>query len=239
MKKPILQEGSADQGLVEQTIGGIRNFIRENQLLPGSLMPSETAMAAHLDVSRTVTREAFRALATLGIIEVSTGRRARVGAPDAAPLSTIIDHTVDMKELSIQQVLDVRRTLELRTAKLAALRRSEQQAREILEVSYRMMEAIDDPETLMELDIGFHELIAQSSGNSLYGILVGSFRVITKRTWLIGWKSRATIENRKGNILCHQRLAEAIMTQDASLAEETMTEHFDSASSVLLSAGIS
>jgi DNA-binding FadR family transcriptional regulator len=239
MTKPIVQVEGEEHSLVEQAITGIRNFIRENHLGPGSLMPSETALALQLDVSRTVAREAFRALATLGIIEVSSGRRARVAAPNAAPLGMIIDHTIDMKELSIQQVLDVRRTLELRTARLAALRRSDQQARELIDISNRMQDALEMPDTLMELDIRFHELIAQSSGNYLYGIIVGSFRVITKRTWHIGWKSRSTKENRMENIRCHQRLAQAILTQDPAAAEETMTEHFDSATNVLLRAGVS
>lgn len=238
MDKAVVQVDEQDAGLVERAIAGIRSYMRENQLQPGSPMPSETAMAAQLDVSRTVAREAFRALAALGIIEVSAGRRARVAAPDAAPLSMILDHTVMMKQLSVQQVLDVRRTLELRTAHLAALRRTDAQARELLEIVEGMFNAIETPEIVMELDIRFHELIAQASGNSLYAIIVGSFRVITQQTWHIGWRSRATLENRTENIRCHHKIAEAISLQDPELAEAAMTQHFDSAVSILLRAGV-
>ncbi|OBZ94595.1 hypothetical protein ADU59_15505 [Pararhizobium polonicum] len=238
MDKAVVQVDEQDAGLVERAIAGIRAYMRENQLRPGSLMPSETAMAAKLDVSRTVAREAFRALAALGIIEVSIGRRARVAAPDAVPLSMILDHTVTMKQLSVQQVLDVRRTLELRTVNLASLRRTDAQALELLRIVEDMFHTLEAPETLMELDIRFHELIAQASGNSLYGIIVGSFRVITQQTWHIGWRSRATLENRTENIRCHQRIAEAISLQNPEMAETAMAEHFDSAISVLLRAGV-
>jgi GntR family transcriptional repressor for pyruvate dehydrogenase complex len=238
MDKHIIQVDEQEPGLVERAIADIRSYMRENQLQPGSPMPSETAMASRLDVSRTVAREAFRALAALGIIEVSAGRRARVAAPDAAPLSIILDHTVMMKQLSVQQVLDVRRTLELRTANLAALRRTDAQARELLEIVEGMFAALETPNSVMELDIRFHELIAQASGNSLYAIIVGSFRVVTRQTWHIGWRSRATLENRTENIRCHQRIAEAINAQDTELAEAAMTEHFDSAVNVLLRAGV-
>lgn len=238
MDKAVVQVDEQDAGLVERAIIGIRSFMRENQLQPGAVMPSETAMASQLDVSRTIAREAFRALATLGIIEVSAGRRARVVAPDAAPLSMILDHTVMMKQLSVQQVLDVRRTLELRTASLAALRRTDAQAQELLDIVGGMFGALETPEVVMELDIQFHELIAQASGNSLYAIIVGSFRVITQQTWHIGWRSRATLENRTENIRCHHRIAEAINAQNPELSETLMAEHFDSAVNVLLRAGV-
>jgi DNA-binding FadR family transcriptional regulator len=238
MNKAVGQDVGNEIGLVERAIAGIRAYIRENQLRPGSPMPSETSIAAHLKVSRTVTREAFRALAALGIIEVSTGRRARVAAPDAAPLSMILDHTVNMKQLTIQQVLDVRRTLELRTASLAALRRTEIQAQELLSTVEQMFRSLETPTTIMELDIRFHELIAQASGNSLYGIIIGSFRVVTQQTWHIGWHSRATLENRTENIRCHHRIAEAINDRSPERAQAAMSEHFDSAINVLLRAGI-
>ncbi len=240
MNKAIIQDDTKvdSPGLVDQTIAGIRHFIQDRQLKPGDTLPSENAIALQLGVSRTVAREAFRALAALRIIEVGNGRKARVAAPDADAFSMILDHTVYTKQLSVQQVLDVRRTLEFRTVGLAALRRSDAEASEILDIVARMFEAIDDPDTLMELDIRFHEVIAKASGNPLYAIIVNSFRVITRQTWHIGWRSRATHENRLQNIRCHERIAKAIHVQDTKKAEAAIAEHFDSAVSVLLRAGI-
>lgn len=225
-------------GLVDRAIADIRQFIRGNQLQPGDILPSENAMAHQLGVSRTVAREAFRALAALRILEVGNGRKARVAAPDADAFSMILDHTVYTKQLSFQQVLDVRRTLELRTASLAALRRSDAEARELVSIVAQMFEAIDQPDLLMELDIRLHEVIAKASGNPLYSIIVNSFRVITRQTWHIGWRSRATYENRLENIRCHERIVKAILMQEPKMAEAAISEHFESAVSVLLHAGI-
>ncbi|MDZ4135651.1 MAG: FadR/GntR family transcriptional regulator [Paracoccaceae bacterium] len=241
MDKPVIQSirpPDPQGGLVDRAIGDIRALIRDAGLKAGDILPSETAISERLGVSRAVTREAFRALSALRILEIGNGRRARVAAPDATALSMIIDHTVYTKHLSIQQVLDVRRTLELRTASLAALRRSDAQARELQDIVAQMFDTIDKPDALMGLDIRFHELIAAASGNSLYAILIGSFRVITRQTWHIGWHSRATPENRTENIRCHDRIATAIAVQDPIRAETAMSEHFDSAVTVLLNAGI-
>lgn len=234
-----MAEPRAEVGLVERTISDIRAFIRAEGLKVGDALSSEGALSAMLGVSRTVAREALRALAALHVLEVGNGRRARIAAANADALSILIDHTVYTGQLSIQQVLDVRRTLELRTAGLAALRRSDAQARAMLEVIDRMFTALEQgPPDLMELDIHFHSLIAQASGNALYAILIDSYGVITRQTWEIGWRARASHESRFGNIQCHERIAKAIMMQDSSRAEAAMVEHFDSAISVLIRAGV-
>lgn len=238
MDEPVRQLQPEPTGLVDRAIIDIRDLIRAGGLKAGDLLPSETAVSETVGVSRAVTREAFRALAALRILEIGNGRRARVAAPDAAALSMIIDHTVHTRQLSIQQVLDVRRTLELRTASLAALRRSDADARQLQEIVARMFACTEQPEILMAADIEFHELIARASGNTLYAMMVGSFRVITQQTWHIGWRSRATLENRTENIRCHERIATAIAVQDPARAETAMAKHFDSAMTVLLAAGI-
>lgn len=239
MAKPVIQLSvDPETGLVDRAIRDIRQLIRDRGFRAGDVLPSETAVSEQLGVSRAVTREAFRALSALRILEIGNGRRARVAAPDATATSMIIDHTVYTGQLSIQQVLDVRRTLELRTASLAALRRTDAQARELQSIVAAMFDSLEQPDPLMQLDIRFHEIIAQASGNALYAILVNSFRVITEQTWHIGWRSRGTIENRRANILCHERLATAIVVQDPVRAESEMSEHFDSAMTVLLSAGV-
>lgn len=241
MTKPVGQD-QGDQrpteGLVDRAVRDICTYIRDRQLGPGDVLPSETALSEHLGVSRTVTREAFRALAVLTILELGAGRRARVAAPDASALGMILDQTVHTRQLSFQQILDVRRTIESRCAQLAALRRTDIQAAEITRIAAEMLDRLDDPDRVMDLDIRFHEVIAQASGNPLYAILVGSFSVITRQTWHIGWRSRGSRENRQENILCHGKIATAIADQDVDRAEAAMQRHFDSAVTVLLRAGI-
>lgn len=209
------------------------------RLKVGDPLPSEAALSSRLGVSRTVAREALRALAALQVLEIGNGRRARVAAANSDALSIVMAHTVYTGQLSIQQVLDVRRTLELRTAALAALRRTDEQAREILEVIGEMFAAFEtNPADIMELDIRFHALIARACGNALYAMIVESYGVVTRQTWEIGWLARATRENRLENLRCHERIAKAIMMQESSRAEDAMSEHFDSAISVLIRAGI-
>ncbi|WP_176562781.1 FadR/GntR family transcriptional regulator [Paracoccus liaowanqingii] len=218
---------------------GIRALIRAERLMPGQTLPSETKMAAQLGVSRPVLREAMRGLATLQILAIGNGRKARVASPDASALGLVLDHASYTGGVSIQQILDVRRTLEMRTVELAALRRSDREAGELSTIVDSMFAALErDHSQIQELDIQFHEVIARASGNPLYSLLIESFRVITRQTWAIGWRSRSTDENRLDNIHCHQRIARAILDRDAAAAQAQMDAHFQSAMAVLLRAGI-
>ena len=189
-------------------------------------------------MSRTVVREAFRALATLGIIDLNNGRRARVGAIDKDVLGLVLDHAVQTDQVSIQQIYDVRRTIEMRTVALAALRRTEGEADNIRAHAAQMRKAFAMPDEVMGHDIAFHTAIANASRNPLFALIVGSFHVVTRQTWRIGWQSRTTDADRLSNIECHERIAAAIAARETRAAEAAMAEHFDSSVKALLSAGV-
>lgn len=103
-----------------------------------------------------------------------------------------MDHGVQTDQVSIRQVLDVRRTIEMRTVGLAALRRTDREAREIVALAAAMRADFIDTDKVIEHDIAFHETIARASRNLMFALLVGSFHVVMRQTWRIGWADRAT-----------------------------------------------
>ena len=158
-----LEPGSV--GLVDQTVRAIHDLIRSERLQVGQALPSETALAVRLGVSRVVVREAFRSLAAVKLIELGTGRRARVAIPDSSVLALTLDHSVHIEQTSVQQILDVRRTIEMRTVALAALRRTDDDTKAIAAFARSMADDFDDGERVMTHDIAFHEAIAAASKN--------------------------------------------------------------------------
>ena len=216
----------------------LSEHIRANGLRPGDSLPSEAAFALQLGISRPVVREAFRALATLRLINIGNGRRAQVSAIDPSVLGLVLDHAVLTEQTSIQQIYDVRRTIELRTAALAALRRSEREAQEIATLTGAMRSDFSRPEQVMEHDIAFHEAIAAASRNPLFALLVCSFHGVTRQTWAIGWNSRPDDAERMASVDGHCAIAAAIAARDHRAAEAAMAEHFDMSVKALLAAGI-
>lgn len=240
MVEPLGAVDTAETGesLVSRAMHAINQHIRDEGLRRGQTIPSEQAFALQMGVSRAVVREAFRSLATVGVIEVGNGRRARVGGIDDTVLPIILNHAVLTDQVSIQQIYDVRRAIELRTVTLAALRRTPAEADELLALTERMERDFDSPDKVKDSDIAFHEVIARASRNPLFALIVAAFRVITEKTWHISWSSRPTDAERHANVLCHRRIAEAISRQNAREAEALMAEHFDNSVRALLAAGV-
>ena len=224
--------------LVDRVMAEVTGYIRANGLEPGAILPSEATFAAKVGASRSVAREAFRGLAALRLIDVGNGRRARVAPVDESVVSLMMDHAVHTKQITVQQILDVRRTIELRTVALAALRRTDAEAAAIGELAAEMSRGFDRPAEVMEFDIEFHEAIARASRNPLFALLVGSFRVVTRQTWATGWASRPTDAARRENVEGHAVIASAIQARNVAGAEKAMADHFDLTVKALLNAGI-
>lgn len=219
-----LNEGSS---LVDHAIRAVRGHIRAQDLKVGDTLPGEGKFAAELGVSRAVMREAFGALAALRLIDVGNGRKARVGAIDGSVMAASIDHAVTTAQISTTEVWDVRRTLELRTVELAAERRSDSDARDILAHAAAMALSGDDLEQLTLHDIAFHQAIARASGNALFVQIVRSFEPLMRVAVPTAWNTRETQEQRASMLAMHQTLALAIADRDAKAAVAAMDTHFD------------
>lgn len=229
--------GSA--GLVGDAIGAISRHIRERDLMPGDRLPSESSLSRELNVSRTVVREAFRSLAAMRIIDLATGKRATVAQIDHGAMSLMIEHGVLTQQINIQQIYDVRRTIETRIVTLAAIRRSDVQAAEVLALASLMQGSLDDPAALMGHDLAFHAALARASCNPVYALLIGAFQGITRQTWPIGWKSRPTQASRDLMVATHVDIARAVAAGDPQQAVAGMALHFDESVRALLTAGLS
>ena len=230
---------SNSASLVGDAIGAISRHIREMDLMPGDKLPSEALLSKELNVSRTVVREAFRSLAAMRIIELATGKRATVAQIDLGAMSLMSEHGVHTDQIIIHQIYDVRRTIETRIVTLAAIRRTDEEAAEILRLAGQMKASLGNPAQLMEYDLAFHTALAQASRNPVYSLLIGSFQGITRQTWPMGWKTRPTQAARDLMVQTHVHMARAVAASDPLKAVELMSLHFDESVRALLTAGMS
>jgi DNA-binding FadR family transcriptional regulator len=126
----------------------------------------------------------------------------------------------------------------MRTVVLAALRRSDREVREIATLAAAMRADFGDTDKVMEHDIAFHEAIARASRNPMFALVVGSFHVVTRQTWHIGWKARVSDDERYEHVALHEAIAAAIAAGDRARAETQMAAHFDNTVKLLLQSGI-
>jgi DNA-binding FadR family transcriptional regulator len=213
--------------LVHQAVQAIRSHIREHDLKVGDTLPGESHFASMLGVSRAVMREAFGALAALKVLDVANGRRAKVGAIDGSVMATSLDHAVATSQISFMEVWDVRRTIELRIARLAAERRTDAQAARIVALAEAMPAASSNLAELARIDIAFHQAIAEASHNALFRQMVRSYASLMEVAVPQAWDTRATRAEQVATLERHKALARAIADRDPEAAVAEMESHFD------------
>jgi len=220
--------------LVQTAMQAVTAHIKEGNLRVGDTLPGEAHFAQALGVSRAVMREAFGALAALRLISVTNGRKPRVGALDGAVIATSLEHAIATAQISVPDVWDVRRTIEQRTAALAAQSRTDAEAHEIVALAEAMARDYQDQVKLTTHDVAFHNAIARASHNVLFVQIVASFAPLMEIAVPIAWRTRVAKKQKQLMLDRHHAIARAILQRDADLAAAAMAAHFDAAIGDLL-----
>ena len=213
--------------LVAQATQAVRDHIRTHDLKVGDTLPGEAFFAEAVGVSRAVIREAFGALAALRLIDVGNGRKARVSAIDGSVIAASLDHAVATAQVSLPDIWDVRRTLELRTAELAAIERTDAEADAILAIARSMVDSHGDLAAIARHDIAFHEAIARAGHNALFVQIISSFAPMMERAVPAAWRTRTAEAQREAMLEQHRKVAQAIADRDPDAALAAMAGHFD------------
>jgi len=166
--------------LTEQFVERFEELILSGQLKIGQKLPSERELARQLGVSRPVVHEGLVELAARGLVTI----QPRVGTVvndyrrdgSLALLSSLLsraDRGLDPDLL--EGLLELRRVLEVETARLAALHRTDDDMAELERLL--AAEATVDPtdhQAVVDLDFALHHRIALASGNPIYAMLLKS-----------------------------------------------------------------
>ena len=198
--------------------------IMSRGLQPGDRLPSERELGEQFGVSRTVVREAVRALAAKGVIDARTGSGLRVAAVDAAAVSESISLYLRGGALEYPKVHEVRKLLEVEISALAADRGDDADADRMEQICGEMEAAVgEDVERASRLDLEFHRAIAKATGNELYLLLLDSI-------------GEALLEIRRGNLQtgaadetlrAHRAILDRIRARDPEGARRAMATHLD------------
>jgi GntR family transcriptional regulator, transcriptional repressor for pyruvate dehydrogenase complex len=212
-------------GLADQISGELTRMIVEGSVPPGTLLPTEQALARRFGVGKSAIREAVRVLSTKGLVEVVQGSGMRVA--DTHRWNVIDAELVTLmakRGLTMDELIEVRRTLEPDIVGLAAERATADELGAMGEAVARTAAyERGDPEYI-HLDVGFHNQVATATHNPIYAILVGSvFDLLVESRRLLVDVPGATTRG----IYHHQRILEALRARDPHEARARMIAHLD------------
>ena len=197
--------------------------ILSRKLQAGDRLPSERELGEQFGVSRTVVREAVRALVAKGMIEVRSGSGLRVAAVDAAAVTESMSLFLRGGSFGFEKVHEVRALLEVHIAGLAADRATEDDIGRLREVHERMVREASDVEAAARDDLEFHRCIARATQNDLYLLLldsIGSTLIDIRRDNLGSGSTPLTLDQ-------HAHVLDRVVARDAAGAREAMATHLE------------
>jgi DNA-binding FadR family transcriptional regulator len=232
--RPVREQLSASGNLSDRVARYLVDHIRRNRLTSGAAIPSEIRLSAQLDVSRGIVREAYRSLGTAGILDIANGRPPRVGRLSNRAFRQFLQHALSTEQASVEQVFDVRSSLEVRAAELAADRRSDEDADALVQEVEHMRASSNRRERFVKADLRFHEIIGHAAANPLFGLLGSALRESLTITIRAGFDSRHSSAELARVVEIHAGIADAIVRRDPAGAERWMTTHFREAREFVL-----
>jgi DNA-binding FadR family transcriptional regulator len=193
---------------------------------PGDLLPTEEELCEQLGVSRSVVREATKAVTILGMVRSRQGRGTEV-LPDEnwnefAP--EVIEARSDLQTVDefLVHLLELRRIVEVEAAGLAA-RRAEADAIATMVSLVAAMEGADDVEAFARLDVRFHDAILAATGNRPLRSLLRTIEPALLAARTVSLTTRRAGLKRSAKE--HRVIAEAIRERSAARARRAMTTH--------------
>jgi DNA-binding FadR family transcriptional regulator len=208
--------------LCDLVIQQIQEKISLGIFAPGTKIPTEPTLMAQLGVGRSTVREAIRVLVSAGLLEVRQGDGTYVlsGASGQEPLE------YRLRRATAVEIREVRRIIEVETARLAAGNRTEADLETMRDCLARKKAAVaaGDTHGYVAADIAFHSAVAAASGNSLLADLYRSFCMVFQ-DFLDHLIADVGVNRYQDHI--HNGLLDAITRQDAPEAARFAMEGLD------------
>ncbi|QBD84604.1 FadR family transcriptional regulator [Clostridium tetani] len=220
--------------IYEEVIEQIKDMIYKGILKKGDKLPSERDMVEKLQVSRTSVREALRSLEIVGLIESRQGEGNFIKEDFEDGLIEPLSVMFMLQDSKSEEILELRKIIEVGTIKLAAERITESELGKLNELKEKLRTP-NKEENLAEIDREFHYKIAAASKNFL---LLGVLNAISALMESYIKDARKSILEEEGNrqelITQHENIFEALNNNSEDEAVEAMTKHLDFANKYMI-----
>lgn len=169
-----------DRSLVsDQVFRVLCEAILSGRYAPGEKLPTQRRLAGELGVNLAPVREAIKRLEQLRLLEVRQGDAMRVRDWRAHGALDVLGHAVfgaaGLDRPTLSAVLEARRAMLAEVSRLAAARRSEGQARRLVEIAAEIA-AATDAESAQALDFAFFAEMIDAAGNIVFVLIMNTLR---------------------------------------------------------------
>jgi GntR family transcriptional repressor for pyruvate dehydrogenase complex len=205
--------------------GQLRETILDGRLVEGAALPTERELAERSGLSRASVREALRILEVEGLIATRPGRNggSAVRRPSRESVERSLSLFIRGQKIRFRSLLETREAIEPSSARLAALRRDEEELAALEASHARVAASYDDIPAFLQANIDWHLDVVRASHNELLiAFMTAISRSVHAATDLENFNSD---DIRMAVIHAHRRILDAIRQQDTDAAERRMRRH--------------
>lgn len=213
-----------NQSIQDSIILKIRDLINAKNLEPGDKLPSERMLSERFEVTRGNIREAIQKLEFYGILNSIPQSGTFVANIGVIAMNGMIDDILRLEDPDFKSLVETRILLELKTARLAALRRTEEDLVRMKNALDAYAEKVLKGEDAVQEDLLFHLAIAKASGNST----MNTFMLIITPEIITNFEKYHVCDDDQSHkgIQEHTDIFNAIVDQNPKRAKEMMKIHF-------------
>ncbi len=224
---PAAAPGRRRGRLAESVSAVLIEAVVSNRMPVGSALPAEGTLADQFAVSRSTVREAVKLLEARGLVEVRQGLGTLVRPSEewdllsADVLAAMVRHEQGLAVLD--ELVELRSSLESMLAAKAAVRASPQDIAEIEDLFRRMEATIVRPHDFIEIDAAFHERIMRAAGSRLVRSIVKTVHDQARSSFL--YSGTPTVESCRSANAEHRLVLDRLRDGDSAGAAATIADH--------------
>ena len=218
-------EPIARRRIYQDVAARLEQMIAAGELPEGGSLPSERELMDRFAVGRPAIREALLTLQNAGLVETSSGERARVVRPSAPRIIKGFATAAKLMlgdEEGVRGLQSARCLLEVALTRHAARHASHDDLKHLAAALAKNSAAIGDADLFMQTDVEFHYAVASVARNPIFTALHAAMF-----DWL-GEQRAVSLRNRAADAKAydfHHRIFDAIAGGDADGAEAAMEQH--------------
>jgi GntR family transcriptional regulator, transcriptional repressor for pyruvate dehydrogenase complex len=212
----------------------IKQYIIDNRMKSGDLLPTEKMFSEILGVSRTIIREAFSGLESLNLIETHRGRGRFVREISYGTILNNLSFILELEPDEFKSVLEIRIALEHYYLPAMIDNLSEQDIGKLenicAELKKEMLEKNNSDEgedNAIEIHSEFHRMLYINCGNKL---LIDIIKVFANMQKFFSKLSDFKTHDRVEFIKKHEKLIDAIKKKDRDEVKQLLDRHYEEVS---------
>ena len=209
--------GQHKKSLSRQVMEAIEKMIREREMGPGDVLPTETQIAEELEVSKSSVREAIKMLEAVGVVEIRRGLCTVISEnPEQGYLNVMLSHLY-LTSGGGEELQTFRQTVETAYTELAIDQGTEEDVRQIVQALETFRDNLQSGALSPEDDLAFHAQILKATHNSFMISLGSALNELFRES--IGVSIRCSPQTALAD---HEKICDAILRRDKSAARKAI-----------------